>query len=67
MSTRDHARAIRDAVEAGDAQAVADFVAAVCHAEDAYHSTPVDGDAARYQFGMTFLRAMAVGQPVATA
>lgn len=63
MEIREHAQAIVDAIDAGDESALQAFAVATCHAEDAYGLVEVDGDAARYALGLTFLKSLAVGLP----
>lgn len=63
MSVREHAQAILDAIDSGDQSALLDFATATCDAEEAWHAEPIDGDAARYRLGMTFLKSLAVGLP----
>lgn len=63
MTIQEHAAAILAAFESRDPEALVAVAVASCHAEDAYAAVPVDGDAARYALGTTFLRSLAVGQP----
>lgn len=65
---RYHAAAILKAVEDGDSETMKAVAVASCHAEDAYYLSPRnDGDAARYNLAMAFLRSLAVGVPEGAA